>query len=159
MLVMLDRHLDRPLTECLRLQWPPRRTPKAPGRARLRPSSSPDRTGAGTIRLFEIPRFVAFVRSRFAHVCSLLLQSCTQFTTNPTPLALGNGSVLLLYKARSREDWGKMSTGVAFCDHWSGPCRKIGGAIAGIPGACEDAGIYQSPTSGVFRIILHCGCS
>jgi hypothetical protein len=29
-----------------------------------------------------------------------------QFTTNPTPLALANGSVLLLYKARSREDYG-----------------------------------------------------
>ena len=82
-----------------------------------------------------------------------------QFTTNPTPLALPNGSVLLLYKGRSREDYGKMSTGVAFCDHYAGPCRKLGGAITGIPGSCEDAGIYQSPTSGIFRIVLHCGCN
>ena len=41
-----------------------------------------------------------------------------QFTTNPTPLALKNGSVLLLYKARSRADFNKMSTGVAFAQHW-----------------------------------------
>ena len=67
--------------------------------------------------------------------------------------------MLLLYKGRSREDYGKMSTGVAFCDHFAGPCRKLGGPIAGIPGSCEDAGIYQSPSSGVFRIVLHCGCN
>jgi hypothetical protein len=51
-----------------------------------------------------------------------------------------------------------MSTGVAFCPHFAGPCTKIGGAIDGIPGGCEDAGIYQSPETGVFRIVLHCGC-
>ena len=26
-------------------------------------------------------------------------------------------------------------------------------------GGCEDAGIYQSKQSGVFHIILHCGCN
>jgi hypothetical protein len=83
-----------------------------------------------------------------------------QFTCNPTPLLLKNGSALLLYKARSKEDFGKMSTGVAFAQHWAGPYTKIGnGSIAGIPGGCEDAGIYQSPETGVFRIVLHCGCA
>jgi hypothetical protein len=82
------------------------------------------------------------------------------FTCNPTPLLLPNGSALLLYKARSKADPGKMSTGVAFAQHWSGPyVKNPAGAIDGIPGGCEDAGIYQSPETGVFRIVLHCGCA
>ena len=82
-----------------------------------------------------------------------------QFTTNPTPLALANGSVLLLYKARSREDFGKMSTGVAFAETFEGPYRKLGsGPLAGVPGGCEDAGVYQDPQSKIFHIVLHCGC-
>merc|ERR1711924_213629 len=28
-----------------------------------------------------------------------------------------------------------------------------------LPGNCEDAGIYQSAESGVFRMVLHCGCN
>ena len=43
-----------------------------------------------------------------------------QFTCNPTPHVLANGSVLLLYKGRSKENFNHMSTGVAFAQHWKG---------------------------------------
>ena len=81
-----------------------------------------------------------------------------QFTCNPTPHVLKNGSVLLLYKARSKENFGKMSTGVAFADNWRGPYRRLSSAPIDVSGGCEDAGIYRSPGSGIFHIVLHCGC-
>lgn len=82
------------------------------------------------------------------------------FVTNPTPHVFSNGSVLLIYKARSIENFGVMSTGAAFAEHWSGPyVRRTPGAPIALPGNCEDAGIYRSPQSGVFRMILHCGCA
>ena len=70
--------------------------------------------------------------------------------------------VLLLYKARSSENFGKMSTGVAYAEHWSGPYKKLGDAPS--IGGCEDAGIYQGNPimdgkHGIFRAILHCGCN
>lgn len=81
------------------------------------------------------------------------------FTTNPTPHVFPNGSVLLLYKARSKEDPSKMSTGVAFADHWAGPYKRIVSHPVPVSGSCEDAGIYYSEVVGVFRMILHCGCN
>ena len=81
------------------------------------------------------------------------------FTTNPTPHVLQNGSVLLLYKARSRANWNKMSTGVAFAEHWSGPYERRGTGPVDVSGSCEDAGIYYSEAMAVFRIVLHCGCN
>jgi hypothetical protein len=51
-----------------------------------------------------------------------------------------------------------MSTGVAFAQHFAGPYERLGGAIEGIPGSCEDAGIYESVAMGTFHIVLHCGC-
>lgn len=82
-----------------------------------------------------------------------------QFTCNPTPHVFANGSVLLLYKGRSKEDFGTMSTGVAFAEHWKGPYRRVGTQPIDVSGGCEDAGIYRSKGSGIFHIILHCGCS
>jgi hypothetical protein len=80
------------------------------------------------------------------------------FTTNPTPHAFANGSVLLIYKARSRANPGVMNTGVAVADSWGGPYRRVGGGPIALPGNCEDAGIYFSPAMKVFRMLLHCGC-
>eukprot|EP00937_MAST-01D_sp_MAST-1D-sp2_P001284 g1284.t1 len=81
------------------------------------------------------------------------------FTTNPTPHVFPNGSVLLLYKARSRADPGRMSTGVAFARHYAGPYEALSAAPIDLPGDCEDAGIYYSPAMQVFRMVLHCGCN
>jgi hypothetical protein len=38
---------------------------------------------------------------------------------------MGNGSVLLVYKARSMADFGVMRTGVAFAEHRSGPYKRM----------------------------------
>ena len=81
------------------------------------------------------------------------------FTTNPTPHVFRNGSVILVYKARSRHAPGVMRTGVAFAIHHAGPYRRLGGGPIALPGDCEDAGIYYSETMSVFRMILHCGCT
>ena len=81
------------------------------------------------------------------------------FTTNPTPHVFKNGSVLLLYKARSLEDQSQMRTGVAFAKSWRGPYKKRGAGPVSVPGDCEDAGLYYSESMGVFRMVLHCGCS
>jgi hypothetical protein len=82
-----------------------------------------------------------------------------QFTTNPTPHVFPNGSVLLLYKARSKENYNVMSTGVAFAEHWSGPYERMSARPIQVPGTCEDAGMYYSTFSKLFRIVLHCGCN
>ena len=75
-----------------------------------------------------------------------------QFTTNPTPHVFPNGSVLLIYKARSMADFNDMRTGVAYAEHWAGPYKRILSASPiDISGSCEDAGIYQSKDMGVFR--------
>lgn len=81
------------------------------------------------------------------------------FTTNPTPHVFPNGSVLLIYKARSRADYRVMSTGAAFADHWAGPYRRLTATPIDLPGNCEDAGIYRSEAMDVFRMVLHCGCN
>ena len=86
------------------------------------------------------------------------------FTCNPTPHVFPNGSVLLLYKVRSNENFGTMSTGVAYADHWSGPYKKIGDKPIDVSGGCEDAGIYQANPvldgkPSIFHIIFHCGCN
>ena len=81
------------------------------------------------------------------------------FTTNPTPHVFANGSALLIYKARSSEDFNNMRTGVAFAKHWGGPYERVGSGPIDVPGGCEDAGIYYSEAMQVFRMVLHCGCS
>jgi hypothetical protein len=70
-----------------------------------------------------------------------------------------NGSALLLYKGRSKEHFDVMSTGVAFADNWMGPYRRMSSDPIDVSGGCEDAGIYQSKGSGIFHIVLHCGCN
>jgi len=82
-----------------------------------------------------------------------------QFTTNPTPYVFPNGSALLIYKARSRESMGVMSTGVAFAKHWSGPYERATNHPIDVAPECEDAGVYFSSKMRVFRIVLHCGCN
>jgi hypothetical protein len=84
-----------------------------------------------------------------------------QFTTNPTPHVFANGSVLLVYKARSMADFNNMRTGVAFAEHWSGPYTRMGSPPhpIDVSGGCEDAGIYYSTDMQVYRMVLHCGCN
>lgn len=82
------------------------------------------------------------------------------FTTNPSPFVFPNGSVLLIFKGRSREDSGAMYTGVARAASWDGPYEAVGTApIHGVPTDCEDAGVFFSKELGRFFVIFHCGCS
>ena len=78
------------------------------------------------------------------------------FTTNPLVHVFNNGSVLLVYKGRSKEYQNAMMTGTAFAQHWSGPYNWRSGPMD-IPTDCEDAGVYLS-RSGVLRELFHCGC-
>eukprot|EP01065_Artemidia_motanka_P028168 TRINITY_DN3340_c2_g1_i1.p1 TRINITY_DN3340_c2_g1~~TRINITY_DN3340_c2_g1_i1.p1 ORF type:complete len:457 (+),score=95.51 TRINITY_DN3340_c2_g1_i1:166-1536(+) len=81
-----------------------------------------------------------------------------QFTTNPTPHVRETGYTLLVYKARSVENFNVMTTGVAYANHWSGPYNRTGIKLD-VPGNCEDAGIYYSQKMQVYRLIFHCGCA
>ena len=50
--------------------------------------------------------------------------------------------------------------GVAFAEHWAGPYRRLTPTKPIVlPGNCEDPGIYRDEARGVFRMVLHCGCS
>jgi len=81
------------------------------------------------------------------------------FTTNPAPYVYPNGSVLLVYKARSANNSGGMLEGVAFAPTWNSSYKKLTpDAPLDLPTDCEDAGIYRAP-SGVFRMLTHCGCT
>jgi hypothetical protein len=52
-----------------------------------------------------------------------------------------------------------MRTGVAFADTWKGPyVKKTSTTPMPVPGDCEDAAVYVSP-SGYYRVIFHCKCS
>jgi hypothetical protein len=73
------------------------------------------------------------------------------FTNNPTPLALQNGSIVLIYKGRAAQcpACGDMRTGVAFAETWRGPyLKRTSRQPMPVPGGCEDAAVYVSP-SGV----------
>eukprot|EP00662_Eupelagonemidae_sp_cell21_P016494 gene16494-46898_t len=51
-----------------------------------------------------------------------------------------------------------MRTGVAYASTWRGPyVKRTSTAPMPVPGGCEDAAVYVSP-SGVYRVIFHCGC-
>jgi hypothetical protein len=81
------------------------------------------------------------------------------FTTNPAPYIYPNGTVLLVYKARSNENSGGMFEGVATAASWNGTyVKQTPDAPLDLPSECEDAGIYRT-LSGVFRMLTHCGCS
>ena len=83
------------------------------------------------------------------------------FTNNPTPLALPNASVLLVYKGRAAQcpACQSMRTGVAFAKTWRGPYKKRSSTHPfPVPPNCEDPTIYISP-SGAYRVLFHCGCS
>lgn len=47
------------------------------------------------------------------------------FTTNPAPYVYPNGSVLVIYKARSFENPGAMFQGVAFADAFNTTYKKL----------------------------------
>eukprot|EP00659_Diplonema_papillatum_P015080 gene15080-23028_t len=82
------------------------------------------------------------------------------FTTNPTVHVFTNGSVLLVYKARSFASQGAMLTGTAFAEHWSGPyVRSSPSKPINTSLACEDASVYYSEAMHVFRLLLHCNCN
>ena len=87
------------------------------------------------------------------------------FTCNPTPHVFPNGSVLLLYKARSSKDPTVMNTGVAFAAHYSGVFKRHSPRPIDVSGHCEDAGIYVRPPAPAFtcelrlrveRLLAHC---
>eukprot|EP00038_Savillea_parva_P008795 m.179234 g.179234 ORF g.179234 m.179234 type:complete len:458 (-) comp14715_c0_seq1:59-1432(-) len=81
------------------------------------------------------------------------------FTTNPAPYIYPNGSVLLVYKARSTEHSSGMLEGVAMAETWNSTYVKLTpDTPLDLPTECEDAGIYRAP-SGVFRMLTHCGCT
>jgi len=81
------------------------------------------------------------------------------FTTNPAPFVYPNGSVLVIYKARSMEQPDQMLEGVAIADNFLGPYVKMTpDAPLDLDSNCEDAGIYRT-NDGVFRMLTHCGCS
>lgn len=70
-----------------------------------------------------------------------------------------NGSVLLIYKARSLEHSSGMYEGVAFANTWNDTYTKLTpDTPLNLPNECEDAGIYRA-RSGVFRMLTHCGCT
>lgn len=119
------------------------------------------------------------------------------FTTNPAPYIYNNGSVLLIYKAKSFNNTG-MFQGVAFAESFNATYKKLSPKPLDLPPQvriengdlcigiqyflsrepinfascvfflflrscsifhqCEDAGIYRT-TSGVFRMLTHCGCN
>jgi len=79
------------------------------------------------------------------------------FTTNPAGYMYPNGSVLLIYKARSIEKPGAMYEGIAFADSWNSSYEKLSPKPLDLDPKCEDAGIYRAP-SGIFRMLTHCGC-
>eukprot|EP00051_Salpingoeca_urceolata_P025641 m.463660 g.463660 ORF g.463660 m.463660 type:complete len:499 (-) comp20354_c0_seq10:37-1533(-) len=81
------------------------------------------------------------------------------FTTNPAPFIYPNGTVLVIYKARSWEDPNNMREGVAVADHYLGPYRKLSQTYMDVSGSCEDAGLWRDPDDGTFRMLLHCGCA
>ena len=75
------------------------------------------------------------------------------------PYIYPNGSVLLIYKARSNEHSGGMFEGVAFAESWNASYTKLTpDKPLDLPSECEDAGIYRT-RGGVFRMLTHCGCS
>ena len=81
------------------------------------------------------------------------LQSNPSAAIDPT-----DGSVLLLFKGRSSLNASLMSTGVATAPHWRGPYTVSPDGPIPVPGHCEDAGVYRSPSSGIYRALFHCGC-
>ena len=82
-----------------------------------------------------------------------LFQSNPSAAIDPT-----DGSVLLLFKGRSSLNASLMSTGVATAPHWRGPYTVSPDGPIPVPGHCEDAGVYRSPSSGIYRALFHCGC-
>eukprot|EP00040_Diaphanoeca_grandis_P023411 m.127286 g.127286 ORF g.127286 m.127286 type:complete len:497 (-) comp29262_c0_seq4:49-1539(-) len=93
------------------------------------------------------------------------------FTTNPAPYIFPNGSVLIIYKAKSLASESNntgvhatntMKEGVAWADSWNGSYTKLTpNTPLNLSGDCEDATIYRAHTSEgpVFRMLTHCGCS
>ena len=70
-------------------------------------------------------------------------------------------SIVLIYKGRAAQapQCNAMRTGVAFAETWRGPYeKKTSTQPMPVPGGCEDAAVYVSP-SGYYRVIFHCGCN
>ena len=68
---------------------------------------------------------------------------------------------MLIYKGRAAQapQCNAMRTGVAFAETWRGPYeKKTSTQPMPVPGGCEDAAVYVSP-SGYYRVIFHCGCN
>jgi len=81
-----------------------------------------------------------------------------EFVTNPSSYVFPNGTILLIYKGRSKENYSRMSTGVAVASHYSGPYEKKSEAPIDVPTQCEDASIYRDE-NGIFHTIFHCSCT
>ena len=68
---------------------------------------------------------------------------------------------MLIYKGRAAQapQCNAMRTGVASAETWRGPYeKKTSTQPMPVPGGCEDAAVYVSP-SGYYRVIFHCGCN
>ena len=84
------------------------------------------------------------------------------FTCNPAASVHSNGTILLIYKARSLEHSQGMYEGVALTPHWNSTyVKKTPDAPLDLPSDCEDAGIYRTNTSEgeIYRMLTHCGCA
>eukprot|EP01084_Bolivina_argentea_P261867 442698_1 len=82
----------------------------------------------------------------------------SNFTANPAPLQLKNGSVVVIYKARSTANLGAMYNGLAISyNGWKGPYITKTNKPLSIPTNCEDAYLWQQNQS--YHLLFHCGCN
>eukprot|EP01084_Bolivina_argentea_P060226 110049_1 len=96
----------------------------------------------------------------------------SNFTTNPSPFLLQNGSIALAYKGRSNSNLGNMYTGIAmlvngsewYLNNENNYIRAI--QPLNLPTNCEDAYLWQQrsvyDTKAVnlsYHLALHCGCN
>jgi hypothetical protein len=81
------------------------------------------------------------------------------FTSNPSAVVHPNGSVVLLFKGRARNNATLMNTGVATAPHWRGPYTVSPLGPIPVDGHCEDAGMYYSRQAGTYRAVFHCECN
>ena len=82
------------------------------------------------------------------------------FVTNPSAFKMKNGTVVLLYKGRSREKSSLMLTGVAVASSWNSTFTRYNPTHPiSVATTCEDAGVYFSEKMQLFRLVFHCACN
>ena len=82
----------------------------------------------------------------------------SNFTANPAPLLLNNGSIVVVYKARSTANFDAMYSGTAISNNnYKGPYMDIGNEPFNIPTNCEDEYLWNNEYG--YHLLFHCGCS